>query len=896
MNRIQKIITAIGLIAAALSYRPITAEKFVLTDTPATLDDWKSGSFYLDGKAPSGAASDIIALKEDLEVEVNAADTEIIEFLEAISYLTFQGEAIFALNVEQTCEFSGKVKHNDDYQGRFEKRGDGHLKLMSTGLGDYQVDFFVMGGTVTLPPCPNDSWNMYDRVWIARGAKIHPMTGTARWQIKGLSGDGELENTSEQEALIYITPNRGHLGPYNGKITGKITIELRNGTFEPTCSDNKYTGVMTVNTASSYGAGYATLALNKIGKTADITTPSGPGSAKITLAAGSRLLYTGSGETTDRTLIMNYASGAIIDGGTNGWLNFAGNITHWTATASTIGIILQGENPHPCTFSGIFSDYYGQNENNQYTAYFTKRGTGEWNFPDNRNLKCSGVFAVEDGTLSFESITRKSVRCSLGTADKLFRPVAKPTTDDKTDYAFLLGSSDLSQCGYLSCTNSLSMQCFDRPFGLKGRGGFSADFGLVKYANVFGASAGAKTLMLKGSNRYTNEVHDIADGKGVVSVVKRGTGTWLLGGDLTFSGDISVEGGTLIVRRAPQAYSRYRLLIMECSDKNPVFREKYAMSANTNSASINIHEIALYSQDNARQNLGLQPTAEYVDLKAGECCWGWGISTLNGIAALGYAFDGKRYNGNSWHAITESIFGLNNGFFAAGGKGKPQLNPSLEDPSSWICVDMHLPAGAKEIHHFDISTSASRTTNQTKIPTTFQLLGSVDGVHWEKMSKVETASDLPGGTYYWLSNLSHTGENLGNRSGGWTVTNSTPMHTFSQLVNVSSVKVSGGAKFIYDGDAVFAPALNNLKVDAASVGGSIDGFAFAAEGAIDVTPAQETMGTMTLPVKIENISGSADFSKWNVSLGGHPTATKRMALDKNGNIALYSYGMTVVVR
>ena len=65
------------------------------------------------------------------------------------------------------------------------------------------------------------------------------------------------------------------------------------------------------------------------------------------------------------------------DGGTNGWLNFAGNITHWTATASTIGIILQGENPHPCTFSGIFSDYYGKNEDKQYTAYFTKRGTGE---------------------------------------------------------------------------------------------------------------------------------------------------------------------------------------------------------------------------------------------------------------------------------------------------------------------------------------------------------------------------------------------------------------------------------------------------------------------------------------------------------------------------------------
>jgi hypothetical protein len=56
------------------------------------------------------------------------------------------------------------------------------------------------------------------------------------------------------------------------------------------------------------------------------------------------------------------------------------------------------------------------------------------------------------------------------------------------------------------------------------------------------------------------------------------------------------------------------------------------------------------------------------------------------------------------------------------------------------------------------------------------------------------------------------------------------------------------------------------------------------------------MGTMTLPVKIENISGSADFSKWNVSLGGHPTATKRMTLDKNGNIVLHSYGMTVVVR
>jgi hypothetical protein len=121
------------------------------------------------------------------------------------------------------------------------------------------------------------------------------------------------------------------------------------------------------------------------------------------------------------------------------------------------------------------------------------------------------------------------------------------------------------------------------------------------------------------------------------------------------------------------------------------------------------------------------------------------------------------------------------------------------------------------------------------------------------------------------------------------------MHVFSQLANVSSVKVVGGSKLIYDGDAAHAPVLRNLAADTAS-GGTIDGFAFAAEGAIDVTLAQSAMGTVALPVKIENVPGTADFSKWAVSINGNPTATKRLAADRNGNLALHSYGMTVVVR
>ena len=124
---------------------------------------------------------------------------------------------------------------------------------------------------------------------------------------------------------------------------------------------------------------------------------------------------------------------------------------------------------------------------------------------------------------------------------------AQPTDDRRVPYAILLGGDREDQTGMLESRAAEIQQCMDRPFGLKGRGGFRANCGPVRYADVFGVGSNAKTLVLDGTNEVENMVCDIRDGEGAVSVEKNGSNTWVLGGDQTFTGGITVEGGTLIV-------------------------------------------------------------------------------------------------------------------------------------------------------------------------------------------------------------------------------------------------------------------------------------------------------------------------------------------------------------
>ena len=355
---------------------------------------------------------------------------------------------------------------------------------------------------------------------------------------------------------------------------------------------------------------------------------SSAGSGSVELALSSHpFVYDGLGQTTDRDFQLNYLN-SVLSAGTNGNLVYEGKLKRWTATKHNVSLFLSGDNRYPSIFSaygpnadGSIGEFAGAIDSRPVVCnyYFGKRGSGEWHFPLTGRFRNTGVFAVENGTLSFETIDRVGELTALGYSTRLFDNVAESAEEAKVDYAFLLGSECATDVGLMSCTTNLARQCTDRPFGLKGRGGFAANDGLVKYANVFGVGDGERTLVLAGTNAFENEVHDVVDylegstDTAMVSVEKNGTGTWVLSGDQKFSGSLTINGGKLIVRRAAQSYRRYRLMVMALACNDADFGGD---PANTETR-LHLAEIGLYAADNSRQNLNLIDAAKkYSDFSA----------------------------------------------------------------------------------------------------------------------------------------------------------------------------------------------------------------------------------------------------------------------------------------
>lgn len=79
--------------------------------------------------------------------------------------------------------------------------------------------------------------------------------------------------------------------------------------------------------------------------------------------------------------------------------------------------------------------------------------------------------------------------------------------------------------------------------------------GAVTISNgVTHANAGSQVLTLDGSNTGLNTISGvIGNGSGTMSIVKNGTGRWILGGTNTFTGGITVNAGTLGISAGPNA-------------------------------------------------------------------------------------------------------------------------------------------------------------------------------------------------------------------------------------------------------------------------------------------------------------------------------------------------------
>ena len=322
---------------------------------------------------------------------------------------------------------------------------------------------------------------------------------------------------------------------------------------------------------------------------------------------------------------------------------------------------------------------------------------------------------------------------------------------------------------------------------------------------------------------------------------------------------------------------------------------------------VSLRQIGLYSEDGARQNVGLKVVN--------------GITTTGGIvqsaligkgeAGYDVRMAGTRITFDSGYSDISGSF-IEDGY--SGDKGKcifrhltsdyKNIVPDPYDESTWISVIMHLEDEAKPITHFDVETL---DWNNKSVPTRVRLEASLDGMTWDEVwsnvddgyepidwgeegvrynrwmsdpTKVAAAhATLPYSADYPLNTWSTGGEKGADED--W----------FDQFYYTEGFGVANGATL-----AATAPFdLDRLIVDASKTnGGTLEGFNIVQGGQITVRNLPQMGAVIDLPMLGEGCTGEG-FEDWNV-VGADPE--KYSVLIKNGQLKINSNqsGMVILIK
>lgn len=232
-------------------------------------------------------------------------------------------------------------------------------------------------------------------------------------------------------------------------------------------------------------------------------------------------------------------------------------------------------------------------------------------------------------------------------------------------------------------------------------------------------------IVLTGFRGATNNI------AGNVSISKEGSGTYTIGGDLTFSGTLTAKAGTLKVE-VPEpeqpALKNYRW-----------FRFSIAGTP-AGSAYIRLRQIGLYDANGVRQN----ETMEAID----------GCNTRNTkqeiLPTEALQPNQVAYDKSMWGKIVKisdqtdanASDGLRASFSSTGYSSAPTWHASFRlkntpdtvmtldpyNPSTWIRIVMRLAEDANPVCRFDVQGFHN---DRSLVPSRMLMEGSLDGEHWD---------------------------------------------------------------------------------------------------------------------------------------------------------------------
>jgi autotransporter-associated beta strand protein len=390
----------------------------------------------------------------------------------------------------------------------------------------------------------------------------------------------------------------------------------------------------------------------------------------------------------------------------------------------------------------------------------------------------------------------------------------------------------------------------------------------LRIRGVSAMNAGAKTLVLGGASTMENVVWDVTDGEGTVSVEKRGSGSWTLGGASSFSGNLTVKEGTLIVRNDKGApYKWFKLVIKETASSNPELKPGLTFTDQ-----IGLVEWGLYDGEGRRVNK-ITNSADGYDLP---------FETLRPAQI---AFTGKPAwvngdkNAGTYRGATELVDGT---WDSLDIRVKYGVAPSLDSPETWMPIVMRLADEAGIVRYYDLFNGDMAYLN--RYVTAYTIEGSTDGYSWEEVCSTNgavTASTKQG----WLTG----GGEFGDRPGKGIEIRGTGTNDCCSLSAVANVTVASGATL----KAVGEIELSSLTVDCASGAGTIEGFSLAASGELRVVNAPRY--GCDLPLEFKNARGIANLKQWRVDADGNMDRME-LSVGADGKVRLRRKGFLLLCR
>lgn len=899
--------------------------------TDGRVDDWnwnERGNFA-EGSVPG--AGDEVVIPAGLTVYVRPTDADsrsIVSVLGRIRPTAADSRLVVETAGENDVYEFGAMMNSTDSDsidstyrnGELVKRGEGEIALKNaTRRTAYFTRITIERGSLRMPYTPNLQSRMYyGHVTVDEGAKL--IIGTANTQGYnysqpiGLWGKGLVTNecSHAQEMRPQAALGTDSTCVFEGVIAGNMRFVpysrvMLTGT-NSTCSQRM--GVIGGSTTEARGTGGTggILGVMRFGTKADPVSSLGRSATFGFDENCGAYLYLGQGEWTDKEMFAAYPRGGTcwMDGGAHGGLELAGpfNLAVGAMSNTMASLALDGSNAVPCVLSGPLFPGNGSD------YFISKRGSGAWRLlcsPVLADRKNAAAYAIEEGTLQFDSLRPAGEICAFGLGtNRISRYFgARDDAAHRVDYNFLLGGTNLSGIvteGVLEAvggrhggiTNSL--YAVDRPIALKGDGRLvmnALDNGLgverrLTIRGVKSVADGLHTLTLDGTGTNDNMVADIEDGKvGRVSVVKEGTGTWVLAGTNSFSGGLTVRAGRLIVNNA-KTYTWYRLVVKRLNG----------------GGQLQVGELSLFDEAGANQVKGLkvESRCDASILHRGHLADGRGsIATWGWQTYFKFLFDGttemfrfKMY-GNS-DSNTLRVGDRSNG------------SPSAANPASWYYVDFRLPAGANPVASYDMIAPLDNIDPDVKQGGSgdnmfrnsirgWALCGSVDGIHWDALHEIADAYDTTkdmhyaeaGKTNYWMAAQVKFDRTETSHLGGVAIASGIS-DAFPMLEN-STVMVEPGAELVVDGDPL---TIGKFRIGP-NGGGTIRNVKFAERGEFAVDGLDLSSGSVTLHGTYEDAVGFANLEKWTLTEGG--VANRRYVLTVNGNdVTVSKKGLLILVR